>query len=326
MTTRAVAAALAAIEAERREKKKATEQAKLAAAKENAILAAKKEAARQAKSEAAQKIIAIRNNPEDFTRSRFGARVHLPIEDGCAFIVSDQHYWPGELSRAHRAAVRLAKKLRPYAVISNGDSLDGASISRYDPTSFVEIRSRPTVADEIAVNRQRLRDFEGLSFVKFLVWNLGNHDARYETYLTTKVPQYAGVEGFKLKDQFPEWLPAWSTNFGTELVVKHRFKGGQYAARNNAIFSGRNYVTGHDHTLWVKAFTDLNGTRFGAAAGTLADIDCQAFLHYTEDNPVDWQSGFLIAHFRSGKLTGLEPVHAMPDGRVLFRGDNIGES
>ena len=262
-----------------------------------------------------------RNKAGTYERKRFGARIHLPIIDGTTFILTDQHYWPTEHSLAHRTALQLAKKLRPWAIISNGDSLDGASISRWGHSSFIDMASKPTVAQELAINRIRLRDFEGLSFLKYLIWNLGNHDARYETFLATRVPEYAEVNGFSLKDHFPEWLPAWTTYIGDQLVIKHRFKGGKYAAANNAVFAGRSFVTGHDHTLWVKAFTDLNGTRFGAAAGTLADINSQAFLHYTEDNPVDWQSGFLIAHFRSGWLTGLEPVHCLPDGRVLFRGD-----
>ena len=262
-----------------------------------------------------------KNKADSYSRSRFGARVHVPIEDGCVFVVSDQHYWPSEISLAHKAALYFGRKLKPWCVISNGDSLDGATISRWGVSSFIESHGRPTVQEELRINRIRLREFEKLRSVKFLIWNLGNHDARYETYLTTHVPEFADVYGFSLKDHFPEWLPAWTTYFGDELVVKHRFKGGQYAAANNALWSGRSMITGHDHMLWVKPITDLNGTRWGAAAGTLADINSQAFLHYTEDNPVNWQSGFLIVHFRGGKLTGIEPVHCLPDGRVLFRGE-----
>ena len=47
------------------------------------------------------------------------------------------------------------------------------------------------------------------------------------------------------------------------------------------------------------------------------------FTHYTEDSPVNWQEGFVILHFRNGKFTGPELVHVMPDGRVLFRGEEL---
>lgn len=256
-------------------------------------------------------------------RSRFGARVHLPIEDGCIVVVSDAHYWRGAPSLAHRAAVHLARQLRPFAIINNGDSLDGSSISRYEPTSFVNLRNRLTVEQELEANVRHLGDFERMDWVKWRVWNMGNHDARFETILATKVPQFSGVKGFTLKEHFPGWLPAWSTWIGDEVVVKHRMKGGTYAANNNTLYAGRSIVTGHDHQLWCKALTDYNGTRWGIDAGTLQDVWAEPFLDYTEDNAVNWQSGFAILHFDGGRFAGPELVYAMPDGRVLFRGRNI---
>ena len=108
-----------------------------------------------------------------------------------------------------------------------------------------------------------------------------------------------------------------------QVVVKHRFKGGTYGAHNNALWAGVSTVTGHDHMLWAKTITDYRGTRWGIDAGTIADIYNPHFMHYTEDNPVNWQSGFVILHFRGGKFTGPELVHALPDNRVLFRGDVV---
>jgi hypothetical protein len=261
-------------------------------------------------------------------RARGGARVLLPIEDGCVLVVSDQHYYPGlEPSTAHLASVRLAKKLKPYCIVSNGDTIDGASISRWPVSSFTEMGGRPTVAAELEESAARLKDYEDLSFVKYRVWNLGNHDARFETRLAEKVPEYAGVDGFTLKRHFPGWLPAWRTDFCAtpesvaQVIVKHRFKGGMYAAANNALWAGTSIVTGHDHMLWAKAMTDAHGVRWGIDAGTTAPIESPHFTNYTEDNVQNWQSGFVFLHFRGGRFTGPELVHALPDGRVLFRGD-----
>jgi hypothetical protein len=256
-------------------------------------------------------------------RSRFGARIHLPAEDGCVFVLSDAHYWRGEPSMAHKAALKLARKMKPFAAINNGDALDGSSISRYDPVSFVNLRKRLTVAEELEAVTAHLTPFENMDFIKWRTWNMGNHDARFETILATKVPQFAGVNGFRLKHHFPGWAPAWSTWIGEDVVVKHRMKGGTYAAANNTIYAGRSIVTGHDHQLWVKAFTDYNGTRWGIDAGTLQDVWAEPFLDYTEDNAQNWQSGFVILHFRAGRFTGPELVHALPDGRVLFRGEEL---
>jgi len=279
--------------------------------------------------EAKKQLDKIRNTGH--SRARSGARVLLPARDGCVFVVSDQHYCPGlEPSPVHKSSIILAKRLKPYAIVSNGDAIDGASISRWPVSSFTELGDRPGVSVELAETANRLREYEALKFVQFLVWNLGNHDARFETRLAEKVPEYSGVNGTTLKDHFPGWLPAWATwmmpaggSTQPEVVIKHRFKSGVYGASNSALWSGTSMVTGHDHKLWVKPISDYRGLRWGIDAGTVSDVYSPHFLNYTEDNPQDWQSGFVILHFRGGKFTGPELVWGMPDGKVLFRGEVI---
>lgn len=280
------------------------------------------------RSERAAKNAAALERNKNYERRRHGARIVIPIEDGCVFVVSDQHYIPGAPpSLAHVASVKLAKRLRPFAIVSNGDAIDGASISRWPVSSFVELRDRPLVAAEIGVTVKRLGDYEDLDFVKFLTWNLGNHDARYETYLAEKAPQYAGVDGFTLKEHFPFWLPAWRTDFAARpddvpaVIVKHRFKGGMHAGQNNVLWTGVSCVTGHDHMLKAYSVSNAHGLQWGIHAGTTAPIDSPLFTHYTEDNVTNWQSGFAILHFRGGRFTGPELVHVTTDGRVLFRGE-----
>lgn len=269
---------------------------------------------------------------------RHGARVILPAQDGCAFVVSDQHYYPGlPPSTAHLVSIILAKRLKPFAVISNGDAIDGASISRWPVSSFVESKGRPTVVAELNEAAARHKDYEKLKSVRFLVWNLGNHDARFETRLAEKVPEYAGVNGFTLKEHFPHWLPAWRTDFAlggavkglpgwaqpaTLVTVKHRMKGGMHAGQNNALWAGTSIVTGHDHMLKAYPITNSHGLMWGVHAGTAAPIDSPQFTHYTEDNPVNWQEGFAILHFKDGRFIGPELVHC-DRGRAYFRGEVI---
>ena len=265
------------------------------------------------------------NSPEAYRRLRHRARVQIPVKDGCVLVVSDMHYY-GAPSRSHRASLVLADRLRPYAVINNGDAIDGASISRWPVGSFTELAGRPSVAEELKVAADRLADYERRRYFKLRVWNMGNHCSRFETKLAEKVPEYAGVEGFTLKEHFPGWLPAWRTDFvredGTpELILQHRFKGGMHAGQNNVLWSGTNYVTGHDHMLKAYSVTTAQGTFWGIHAGTMAPIDSKLFLHYTEDRPVNWQEGFAILWFRGGRFIGPELVHALPDGRVPFRGE-----
>lgn len=264
------------------------------------------------------------NDPRTYSTTRHKARIQVPIRDGCVFVLSDLHFY-GEYSLAYRAAYKLTKKLKPWAIINNGDAIDGASISRWPVGSFTELASRPTVFDEVWLAAIRLSMFENLPFVKYRIWNLGNHDARFETRLAERVPEFAGIGGFTLKEHFPGWLPAWRTDLvdatcTPEVVIQHRFKGGMHAGQNNVLWSGTSYVTGHDHMLKAYSITNVRGLFWGIHAGTLAPIDSKLFLHYTEDRPVNWQEGFAILWFRDGRFIGPELVHCTPDGRALFRG------
>ncbi len=260
-----------------------------------------------------------------YERTRHRARLLLPAQDGCVLVSSDAHYY-GDPSVSHLASIKLAKKYRPWAVINNGDAIDGACISRWPVGSFTELAGRPSVSEELRTASSRLGDYEALDFVRFRLWNMGNHDARFETRLAEKVPEYAGTEGFTLKEHFPEWLPTWRTDIvlpdgRSEVVIQHRFKGGMHAGQNNVLWSGTNYVTGHDHMLKAYSITNVHGLFWGVHAGTMAPINSKLFLHYTEDRPVNWQEGFALLWFRGGRYVGPELVHCTPDGRVIHRGD-----
>jgi hypothetical protein len=79
-------------------------------------------------------------------------RVEWKIENGVVLIGSDGHYWPGEVSTAHRAFVKFCKDLRPKGVIMNGDAFDGARVSRW-PSIMWE--KKPKVIEELEVVTER---------------------------------------------------------------------------------------------------------------------------------------------------------------------------
>lgn len=248
-------------------------------------------------------------------------RIHIDVSDGVVLVGSDAHYWPGEPSTAHRAFVAFAKALKPRAIIVNGDAFDGASVSRHPPIGWA---GQPTVQEEIETCQDRLDEI-----VKAkprgcrTIWNLGNHDARFETRIATVAPEYAKVAGVSLKDHFPRWEPAWATWINDDVVVKHRFKGGRFAPTNNTLWAGRTMVTGHLHSAKVQPISDYNGTRFGVDTGCLAEPYGPQFRDYTEDAPVDWRSGFAVLTFRGGRLLWPELVTVWEPGKVQFRGDVV---
>jgi hypothetical protein len=251
-------------------------------------------------------------------RPEHPGRAHFEIENGCIFVGSDAHYWPGEASTAHRAFVLLAKRMRPSAIVMNGDAFDGASISRHPRIGW---DNKPTVKEELQAVTERLAELEALS--KNLFWPLGNHCARMETFLAANAPQFEGVQGFRLKDHFPLWKPCWALWVNDDVVIKHRVNSGIHATHTNTLKSGTTIITGHLHSLKVTPFTDYNGTRFGVDTGTMADVYGEQFVDYLEANPVSWRSGFVVLTFKDGRLLWPEVVHVLDPGHVEFRGEVI---
>lgn len=246
--------------------------------------------------------------------------LHREVENGVVLIASDAHYWPNYITTAHKAFVRFCAEMKPKYVVMNGDALDGATISRHPPIGW---EHRPSMVDEVETVKERLGEITKAAKNAKFIWPLGNHDGRFETRLATVAPEYAKLHGFHLRDHFPEWWPCWLVEFNDSLVVKHRFKGGIGAGRANALNSGKSMATGHDHKLNVTALTDYTGTRWGIQTGTLAEPEGPQFVDYTEGNPKDWRSGFIVATFRKGRLMEPEKVAVIGDGLVDFRGETI---
>ena len=252
-----------------------------------------------------------------FDPTNIPGRVIEQLENGIVIVGSDAHYWPGIVSTAHRAFVKFCREYKPKIVCVNGDIFDGATASRHPPIGW---ETRPRLVDEIETCKDRLGEITVAADKALRIWNLGNHDARFETRLATTAPEYAGIHGVHLKDHFPDWEPAWSLWINDTVVIKHRNRGGIHATHNNTVNAGKSMVTGHLHSLKVTPFTDYTGTRWGVDTGTMAEPFGPQFNDYMEDNPRSWRSGFAVLTFENGELRWPEIVHVVRDGTVEFRG------
>ena len=246
-----------------------------------------------------------------------GARKHFSVENGVVIVWSDAHFWPKLRTTAFKALLMFIRELKPKLLIANGDMFDGSSISRYPRIGW---DSKPTVIEELKACQERLGEIEEISVGVKKVWCVGNHDSRFSTRLAANVPEYQGVEGFRLKDHFPEWIPSWSAWINDDVVVKHRYKGGIHATHNNTVNSGKTIVTGHLHSLKVTPFDDYRGTRWGVDTGTLADANGPQFVDYSEDGPKNHRSGFAVLTFVDGELLDPELCRVRKNGEVIFRG------
>lgn len=247
----------------------------------------------------------------------YESRLPIKILDGYVIIGSDAHYWPDEITCAHKALCEVSKKLQPKVIILNGDVFDGAKISRHPPLGF---SYKPSVKDELYAVEQRLDEIEKACKSAQKYWTVGNHDLRFENRLANNAPEFGGIQGFSLADHIPGWKFAMSLWINDLVVVKHRFKGGVHATHNNTLAAGKSIVTGHLHSLKVTPYSDYNGNRFGIDTGTLARPYGDQF-DYCEDNPVNWRSGFIVLKFHKGKLLWPEIVHVISDNEYEFRGE-----
>lgn len=252
--------------------------------------------------------------------TRHSVRRGTVLEKGRVLVFSDAHFYPDDETTAFRALIECIKEFKPEIIVCNGDAFDGASISRHPRIGW---DSKPTVKEELEAVTSHLNEIEKASrFKSNFIWTLGNHDARFETFLAANAPQFEGVKGYCLKDFFPNWQPCWSYWINDDTVIKHKWKGSFGAGRANTLNAGTNFITGHTHVLAVQPFTDYNGTRYGVQTGCLANPNGDQFSDYTEDNPKDWRSGFAMLTFDRGQLLMPELIQVWDEtkGEIQFRG------
>jgi hypothetical protein len=261
------------------------------------------------------------SSPTKATNKEYPHRTTLEVHDGCVIIGSDFHIWPGTESTCLRAFKKLCNELKPKAVILNGDVMDFPKISRHPPIGWESV---PTPVEEIEAAQDHLNDIvKAVPRSCRKLWLLGNHDARFETRLATVASEYKNLRGIHLSDHFPIFEKGWSAWINNEVVCKHRWKGGIHATHNNTVGAGKTMVTGHLHSQKVTPYTDYNGTRYGIDTGCVADTDHKAFTDYTEDNPLNWRSGFAVLKFKDGQILHPQLVSKWSDTEVQFMGEII---
>jgi hypothetical protein len=233
------------------------------------------------------------------------------VVDGSVIVGGDLHAWPGNVPLMWKAFCAVAHKIRPKAIVLNGDILDGARVSRH---ASVLGAAAPKIDAEIDAVHDMLAM---LPKTKIRVWTMGNHDVRVNNYLAANAPELDTYAG-RLEDRFPQWDFCWATVINS-VEIRHRFRGGIHAAWNNALHTGTSIVTGHTHQLQITAVRNRNGSHWGVEAGMLGDPRSRAF-EYHEGQPSRAHEGFVVLTFDDeGSLLPPEFCE-MVRGRPVFRG------
>lgn len=251
--------------------------------------------------------------------------VKLKIRDGVILVSGDQHYFPGHIPVMHKALCYLTEKIKPFAVVWNGDAADFGQISRFPSIGW---ENKPSLNDELECLRDRSNEVIEASVSSKHIWNAGNHDLRFESRLAQVAPEYRDIQGIHLKDHIPEWQPAWFTTVNdgepSHTEIRHREKGGVHAGYNNTVSSGVSIVTGHDHRADVVPFDDRRGRRYAVRHGMGADSSRDApFVHYLEGRRTNWQSGLAVLTYKDGMLLYPELALRVDEKSFQFRGEVI---
>jgi len=248
-------------------------------------------------------------------------RINYNIENGSIIVFSDAHYWPDQRTTMHRALVSMIRKLKPKLIVNNGDAFDGGTISRWPRIGWDK---KPSVIEELNAVKAALDEIESAAKeakCSDLIWNLGNHDARYETKLAASAPEYEGVHGFHLKDHFPTWLPAWVTWVNDQVCITHYYHTGIHATHNNIVKGQCHYVTGHTHSLQIRPWTNAKAeTLYGVDTGCLADALGSHNVDYQQGRHGNHRSGFAVLTFRNGQLLMPEICQKFDEDSFEFRG------
>jgi Icc-related predicted phosphoesterase len=257
-------------------------------------------------------------NQKRIEATTHSVRRGMSLDNGRVIIFSDAHF-TDYTTTGFKALLKFIKYFKPKAIICNGDAFDGAVLSRYPSINY---DSKPSVLDELNYCKTHLDAIEKIKPAGCrLIWTLGNHDMRYESALVSRASEYAGVEGFSLKDHFPHWEACYSFWVNDDTVIKHRHKGGRYAGYNNVQASFSNIFTGHTHVLTCSPISTFDQkTYWGVQTGTLADVNAESFS-YTEDNAKDWRQGFIMASWEKGRLLMPEMIMVCGEDEVEFRGE-----
>lgn len=246
-------------------------------------------------------------------------RLTIDGHSGTIVVFSDAHYWPGKPTLAHRALVEVVKELKPKIVIGNGDLFDGARISRFPRNGWEEV---PRVSEELEAATERLAEVRHAYSRARFIRTMGNHDIRFDRYISENASELEGIKGTRLSDHLPAWEECMSVFVNKNTMIKHRFNGGIHAGYNNVLKAGTSMVTGHTHILEVRPWGDYTGRRYGVQTGAIADTNGEQFS-YTEDNPTPWCSGFAVVPFdHNGRILSPQLCEVV-DGVAYFNGQKV---
>ena len=235
--------------------------------------------------------------------------IETKLENGTVVIASDIHI-PFQDDAAVRSFIKYCKEKQPEVVVLNGDVLDMFMLSRFTKGEGRNPLEEMTMCQGFLDSLRKAVPDADIYYV------IGNHENRLEKYVLTKAPELASL----IEDVFTiiktsdyRVRGCASVTFNDNFVCKHGTllgnKSGLSAIKEmeNAYMSG---ATGHTHRL-ARYSTRKAGRRFiWLETGCLCDLSPEYMI-----DP-DWEQGFGIIEFKSGRLRNATVV-SIENGEII---------
>ena len=238
--------------------------------------------------------------------------------------LSDLHC-PFHDKAALRLVLDVLADFKPTILVSNGDFLDCAAVSRHskDPRRMIGL------AKELEQANLILDKFDAIVPDARRIFLAGNHEQRLERYLEEKAPELVGMVEvpalLRLKERGWKYVGYKDDIRIGKIYVTHDVgSAGRYNVFKTLDTYQTSIVTGHTHRLsYVVEGDAAGGRKVSAQFGWLGDVNQIDWMHKVKAKR-EWTTGFGYGYLdpRSGYVY-LIPVPIVK-GTVVVEGKLYG--
>ncbi len=215
----------------------------------------------------------------------------------------------------------------PDRIVIIGDFLDCPAPARWNRGTADEFRGN--LQKEANIGQELLWQTRACAGDACQIdFHIGNHEKRIQTYVRTKAPAFAGLDGLKISsllgfqklgvNQLPEFsrlASGWETTHGDAQKTISNIGGNTALAL--ARRRRRSIIMGHTHRLGMISESSGPAARYvltGIETGHMMDVSKAGYISSGSPN---WQSGFAAFEIDMDRVVNIRLVRVDNTGRVV---------
>lgn len=216
-----------------------------------------------------------------------------------ALLIPDTHR-PHHDRRAYKLMLKVAKHIKPSEIVILGDYADIFSLNSHGSKDF---KSPNLLMEEIEDVNKGLDELDALFPRAKKVFIQGNHEYRFERYITSNCPELFGVTEFRNLIKIHERSNWKYINYGPNQ--SHKVLGSKLTARHEPLASSAKATAskalcsltyGHIHRIEESHIVGLDGSNHVCfSVGWLGDKRNDTIFGYVKSHH-QWQLGFGIVY------------------------------